>query len=101
MVGRPQWSKMWSRPMCSRRGELQLIALTDDRIEKHMPSLDDDSIDFPKAYAAIAMLMRSISLSDEEIASLLDKVDVFGEPRITPKDKLEKELASLDSAASS
>jgi translation initiation factor 4G len=64
-----------------------------------MPSLDDDSIDFPQAYKAVALLMRSISLSQEEIDALLEKVDVYGEPKITPKMKLERALASVDEEA--
>jgi translation initiation factor 4G len=61
-----------------------------------MPGLDDDSIDFPQAYRAVAILMRSISLPEADIDALLKKVDVYGEPRITPKMKLDKALAVLD-----
>ena len=61
-----------------------------------MPGLDDDSIDFPQAYRAIAILVRSISLPDEDINVLLNKVDVYGEPKVTPKMKLDKALAVLD-----
>lgn len=61
-----------------------------------MPSLDDDAIDFPQAYKAIAVLMRSASLSQEEIDALVEKIDVYGEPRITPKMKLEKAFGQLD-----
>jgi translation initiation factor 4G len=43
-----------------------------------MVTLDDDAIDFPQAYKSIAILMRSISLSQEEIDALLEKVDVYG-----------------------
>jgi translation initiation factor 4G len=65
-----------------------------------MPSLDDDAIDFPQAYKAVAILMRSIALSQDEITSLLSKVDVYGEPKITPTDKLNKAFAQLDDEAS-
>ncbi len=61
-----------------------------------MPGLDDDSIDFPQAYRAIAILIRSIALPDEDIDALLKKVDVYGEPKITPKMKLDKALAVVD-----
>jgi translation initiation factor 4G len=61
-----------------------------------MPTLDDDAIDFPQAYKAIAILIRSLSLTDDEIAGLLEKVEVFGEPKITPKMKLDKALAAVD-----
>lgn len=61
-----------------------------------MVSLDDDSIDFPQAYKAMALFMRSLSLSDDAISSLLERVDVYGEPKITPKNKLDRALAGLD-----
>ena len=66
-----------------------------------MPSLDDDAIDFPQAYNAIAILMRSISLSKDDIAALIQKVEVDGAPRITPTLKLERALALVDGEASS
>jgi translation initiation factor 4G len=65
-----------------------------------MVTLDDDAIDFPQAYKSIAILMRSISLSQEEIDALLEKVDVYGEPRVTPKMKLDKAFGQLDEEAS-
>lgn len=61
-----------------------------------MPSLDDDSIDFPQAYKAMALFMRSLQLSDDQITALLAKVDVYGEPRVTPTDKLNKALTTID-----
>jgi len=61
-----------------------------------MPSLDDDSIDFPQAYKAIALLIRSISLSTEEVEALVKQVDVFGEPKITPQMKLDRALQAVD-----
>jgi translation initiation factor 4G len=64
-----------------------------------MPTLDDDAIDFPQAYKAIAALIRSMSLAQEDIDALLEKVDVYGEPRITPKMKLEKALGQVDEEA--
>ncbi len=64
-----------------------------------MVSLDDDSIDFPQAYKAIALFMRSLSLSDDDIATLLAKIDVYGEPKITPKQKFDKALAAVDEEA--
>lgn len=64
-----------------------------------MVSLDDDSIDFPQAYKAVGTIMRGISLSDEDIEALLGKVDVYGEPKITPKMKLDKALTALDEEA--
>jgi translation initiation factor 4G len=64
-----------------------------------MASLDDDSIDFPQAYKAVALFMRSLSLPDDDIAALLSTVDVYGEPKITPKDKLDRALASVDAEA--
>lgn len=64
-----------------------------------MVSLDDDSIDFPQAYKAIALFMRSLALSEDDIAALLKKVDVYGEPKVTPTDKLQKALAAVDEEA--
>lgn len=64
-----------------------------------MSSLDDDSIDFPQAYKAIALFMRSLSLSAEEIDELVAKIEVYGEPRVTPRMKLDKEFARLDEEA--
>ena len=61
-----------------------------------MPTLDDDSIDFPLAYKAIALVMRGLSLSEEEIGTLLEQIDIIGEPRVTPKMKLDKALAQID-----
>ncbi|KAK6909957.1 hypothetical protein I203_103983 [Kwoniella mangroviensis CBS 8507] len=64
-------------------------------IDARMPSLDDDSLDFPSAYKAIGFLIRPLSLSPEEINALADKIDVYGEPKITPKQKFEKALAQV------
>jgi translation initiation factor 4G len=58
-----------------------------------------DAIDFPQAYKAIAILMRSISLPSDEVKRLLELVDVYGEPKITPTDKLSKAFAQLDDEA--
>lgn len=76
------------------------VALTDiTSLEARMTTLDDDAIDFPQAYKAIAALMRSVALGQEEIDALLEKVDVYGEPRITPKMKLDKAFGQLDEEA--
>lgn len=64
-----------------------------------MPSLDDDAIDFPQAYKAVAVLMRALSLGQEEIDALVEKIEVYGEPRITPKMKLDKALGQVDEEA--
>lgn len=64
-----------------------------------MVSLDDDSIDFPQAYKAIALIMRSLSLSEDDISSLCEQIEVFGEPKITPKMKLERALTAVDEEA--
>ena len=61
-----------------------------------MSGLDDDSIDFPQAYRAIAILIRSISLSEEDIDALIKKVDTYGSPKVTPKMKLDKALEAVD-----
>ena len=64
-----------------------------------MPGLEDDSIDFPQVYRAVAILIRSIALPDMEIDALLQMVDVSSKPKITPKMKLDKALAVLDEEA--
>lgn len=63
-----------------------------------METLDDDSIDFPLAYAAVAILIRAMGLDADAINTLGDAIAVDGEPRITPKAKLQRALDSLDSA---
>lgn len=65
-----------------------------------MVSLDDDAIDFPQAYKAIAVLMRSLDLGPEEIDVLVQQIDVYGEPKVTPKMKLDKAFGQLDEEAS-
>ncbi|WWC70114.1 uncharacterized protein I206_104061 [Kwoniella pini CBS 10737] len=70
-------------------------------VEARMPSLDDDSLDFPSAYKAIVFLIKPLSLSDEEIGALGDKIDVYGEPRITPKQKFEKAINQVAEEESS
>lgn len=68
-------------------------------LEARMPTLDDEAIDFPNAYDAVALLTRSLSLSDDDVSALGDKIEVDGTPRITPKQKLEKALAKLNEQA--
>jgi len=71
------------------------------RFEARIVSLDDESIDFPAAYKAVATLIRSLSMTDEEIDALLSKVDVYGEPKITPRMKFDKALTQFDEEAAS
>lgn len=62
-----------------------------------MAGLDDEAIDFPQAYQAIGLLMRSASLDEGEIEALLQEVDLYGQqPKITPAMKLERAFAVLD-----
>lgn len=70
-------------------------------LEGRMPTLDDDAIDFPQAYKAIATIMRSLDLNAEDIDALVAMIDVYGEPKITPKMKLEKALGQVDEEAAS
>lgn len=67
-------------------------------ITVHMPSLDDDALDFPQAYRAIAILIRGLSLSTEDIQSLAGMIDSDNAARVTPQDKLDKALAAVDEA---
>ncbi|GMK55230.1 hypothetical protein CspeluHIS016_0202860 [Cutaneotrichosporon spelunceum] len=69
-------------------------------IAMRMAALDDDAIDFPQAYKSIALLMRSVLLGQEEIDVLLKRVEVYGQPKITPKMKLDKAFGQLDEEAS-
>jgi translation initiation factor 4G len=71
------------------------------RFEGRIVTLDDESIDFPAAYKAVASIIRSLSMTQEEIDSLLSKVDVYGEPKVTPKMHLEKALGQVDEEAAS
>ncbi|WRT66489.1 uncharacterized protein IL334_003448 [Kwoniella shivajii] len=70
-------------------------------VEARMPTLDDDSLDFPSAFKAIGYLIRPLSLTAEEVSALGDKIDVYGTPRITPKDKFEKALGQIEEEDSS
>lgn len=65
-----------------------------------MPTLDDESIDFPSAYEAIALLVRNVSLSQEDINAMVGRIEVEGTPRITPPQKMEKALRKVDEAGS-
>ena len=71
------------------------------RFEERIVTLDDESIDFPAAYKAVASIIRSLSMTQEETDSLLGKVDVYGEPKITPKMKLDKALGQVDEESAS
>lgn len=62
--------------------------------------MDDDAIDFPQAYKAIAVLMRSLDLGNEHIDDLVAGIIVDGEPLLTPRMKLDRAFAQLDEEAS-
>jgi translation initiation factor 4G len=64
-----------------------------------MPSLDDDSIDCPLAYRTIATLMRTLSLSDENIEALVGMMEVYGDPKVTPRTKFDRAMAQVDEEA--
>ena len=66
-----------------------------ERIESRMPTLDDEATDFPYAYNAAAVLIKSINLSDDEIKALVEMIDAY-EPRVPPAERLGKALAELD-----
>ncbi|KAK8864522.1 hypothetical protein IAR55_001772 [Kwoniella newhampshirensis] len=70
-------------------------------LDARMPTLDDEAIDFPAAYKAIALLIRSVSLSSEEVDALVAKIEIDGEPRVTPKMKLDKALAQVEEESAS
>jgi translation initiation factor 4G len=65
-----------------------------------MVALDDESIDFPQAYKAMAVLIRSIDMPDDEIATLAESIDAY-EPVIPAPVKLNEALATVDKDSSS
>nr|ODN97506.1 translation initiation factor 4G [Cryptococcus depauperatus CBS 7855] len=69
-------------------------------LEGRMATLDDEAIDFPGAYSAVAYLVRGIDLSQEDVEGLGEKIEMEGTPLITPKQKLEKALTKVDEEAS-
>lgn len=86
-------AKGWTRALSEG------VASKDDLLKgvtKHIPTLDEDALDFPSAYKAIAVLVRALSLSDEEIVTLVGQIQVEGSPRITPATKFERALAAVD-----
>jgi len=89
-------SRLGKSPLLSH-----FISRLTTRFEARIVSLDDESIDFPAAYKAVATLIRSLSMTDEEIDALLSKVDVYGEPKITPRMKFDKALTQFDEEAAS
>ncbi|ORY32813.1 hypothetical protein BCR39DRAFT_521719 [Naematelia encephala] len=86
------WSKALEQGVVTQENLKKTLAT-------RITSLDDDSIDFPQAYKAVALLMRSLSLSDEEIEVLANTIEVDGTPRITPKMKLDRALTAVDEEA--
>ncbi len=58
--------------------------------------LDDLVVDIPQAYTFAAKLILAGNLEDADVAELADKIEVFGEPVITPKDKLLMAVAKLN-----
>ncbi|ODN94166.1 hypothetical protein L198_05017 [Cryptococcus wingfieldii CBS 7118] len=75
------------------------VAVFKETLEERVVSLDDDAVDFPGAYKAVGELIRSLSLADEEIQNLISKIEVYGQPRVTPQQKLEKALKEIDGEA--
>ncbi|WVQ72365.1 hypothetical protein IAR50_001917 [Cryptococcus sp. DSM 104548] len=70
-----------------------------EALEERIVSLDDDAVDFPGAYKAVGGLIRSLSLGDDDIQNLVCKIEVYGQPRVTPQQKLEKALKEIDEEA--
>jgi len=68
-------------------------------IASKMTTLDDESLDFPLAYKAMAVLMRSIGMPDDEIAALAKTIDAF-EPPKPPEVRIKEALAAVDEDAS-
>ncbi|WVQ72373.1 hypothetical protein IAR50_001925 [Cryptococcus sp. DSM 104548] len=89
-------AKSWKAAVEAQVVGVEVLKAT---LEERMPGLDDESVDFPGAYVAVAQLVRSVALPVEEIDALAGKIDVWGEPRVTPKQKLEKALTKVDEEA--
>lgn len=64
-----------------------------------MVSLDDEAIDFPNAYKAMAILLRSTDVTDDEVIELAGKIDAF-EPVTPPLERLQQALIKVDEEAS-
>lgn len=60
--------------------------------------LDDLSLDIPLAYEFAADLMVVTKLPQSDVEALADAIESYGEPKITPKDKL---LAAVEKKAAS
>ncbi|WVQ80835.1 hypothetical protein IAT38_002942 [Cryptococcus sp. DSM 104549] len=86
----------WKAALEKDVGKAEMFKQT---LERRIPTLDDEAIDFPAAYTAVGLLIRVLALSPEEIEALGSKIDVDGEPRVTPKMKLEKALVKVDEEA--
>lgn len=71
-------------------------------IHSLMPSielLDDLSVDIPLAYDFTAQLMAAVKLPQSEVEVLADAIETFGEPKITPKDKLLRSFEKISASA--
>ena len=90
-------AKGWNRALDAGTVSKEVLVAA---LASRMASLDDDSIDFPQAYKAIAAMMRAVSLTPEEVDTLSQQIAVEGTPRITPQTKLERALTAYDEEAS-
>ncbi|KAJ9123516.1 hypothetical protein QFC24_003730 [Naganishia onofrii] len=61
--------------------------------------LDDLSVDIPLAYDFTAQLMAAAKLPQSEVEALADAIETFGEPKITPKDKLLRSFEKISTSA--
>ncbi|EIW70435.1 hypothetical protein TREMEDRAFT_38178 [Tremella mesenterica DSM 1558] len=68
-------------------------------VESRISTLDDDAVDFPAAYKAVALLVRSIAASPDDLERLVSLIIVEGTPRLTPRMKWEKALREVDEAS--
>jgi hypothetical protein len=59
--------------------------------------LDDTAVDVPKAYEYVADLIVATKLPQSDVEALADSIEMYGEYKVTPKDKL---LAAVEKAGS-
>ncbi|OCF38389.1 translation initiation factor 4G [Kwoniella heveanensis CBS 569] len=86
-------AKGWKAALSGNAASVDVLK---EALEKRVPTLDDDAIDYPSAYKAVGYLIRALSLSPEDVDAIADKIEVEGTPRLTPKDKLKRALESVD-----
>jgi translation initiation factor 4G len=60
---------------------------------------DDLSIDVPKTYEWLARFIHAAGLDKAKTEEMADKITVYGEPRVPPRELLIKEFEKVSSSA--